>query len=156
LPPQAGQAIERIAFSPSGHFLASVHADGTVTLYEAVSGGQRTRLGKADLKKCRLYQAYNYYGKLRLWPTRRAIPVCLAFSPNGRYLALGKDTPTIHLWDVLAGREVSQLTGHQGGVVSLLFSPDGQQLFSGSSDTTALTWDLTRLGKSTPARAARL
>src|SRR5262249_39104923 len=58
---------------------------------------------------------------------------------------LAKDTPEIHLWDVLAGRELGQLEGHEGGVVTLLFSPDGKHLFSGGSDTTALTWDLTQL-----------
>ena len=80
-----------------------------------------------------------------MWPTWRAKPVCLAFSPDGRYLAMAQDTPEIHLWDVLAGLELGRLEGHEGSVVSLLFSPDGKRLFSGGSDTTALTWDLTRL-----------
>jgi WD40 repeat protein len=157
LPLEAGQAIERFAFSPSGQFLACVHADRTVTLYEALSGARRAQLGEPDPKKRRVYLAYNYYGKSRLsGATRRAPPVCVAVSADGRYLALAKDTPAIHLWDVLAGREVGQFQGHQGGVVSLLFSPDGKRLFSGSTDTTALTWDLTRLSKATPARATRL
>jgi WD40 repeat protein len=151
--PQAGQATERLAFSPGGQVLAAVDADGTVTLYEALTGGMRTRLGKADRKKRTLYQAYNYYGKLRLWPTRRAAPVCAAFSPDGRYLALAKDSPAIGLWDVLAGREVGRLEGHEGGVVSLLCSPDGKHLLSGGTDTTALTWDLARLTPPRPTRA---
>src|SRR5262249_28356077 len=154
--PQAGQAIERLAFSPSGHCLAAVDTDGIVTLYEAVSGGQRARLGKADPTRRRTDQAYTYYGKVRLSPARRAIPVCVALSPGGRHLAVARDTPDIHLWDVLAGREVGRLEGHQGGVVSLLFSPDGRHLLSGSSDTTVLSWDLSRLTRPRPAGAARL
>jgi WD40 repeat protein len=156
VPPQAGQAIERFAFSPGGLFLATVHSDRTVTLYEARSGAERARLGKPDLKKRRLYRAYNYYGKLRLSQTWRAVPVCLAFSPDGRYLAMARGTPAIHLWDVVAGREVGRLQGHEGGVLSLAFTPDGRHLLSGSSDTTALCWDLARLTRPRPARAARL
>jgi hypothetical protein len=165
LPLQAGQAVERFAFSPGGHCLATVQADRTVTVYETVSGGQRTRLGKADPNNRRVYLAADYYGRSRLvQATRRTMPVALAFSPDGRYLAVAKDTPAIHLWDVLAGREVGQLRGHEGGVASLLFAPDGRHLFSGSTDTTALAWDLTRLTRGTdlqsvlpqPAPASRL
>jgi hypothetical protein len=156
-PPQAGQVIERFAFSPGGHFLACVHADRTVTLYETVSGGLRGRLGKADRTRRRVYLAYDYYGRSRLSAgTRLVSPVALAFSPDGRLLATAKDTPAIHLWDLLEGREVGQLEGHEGGVASLLFSRDAEHLFSGGTDTTALTWDLTRLTRRGQSRAARL
>jgi hypothetical protein len=126
-------------------------------LYEANSGARRAQLGEADRKNQRVYLAYDYYGKARLTQaTRRAAPVCLAFSPDSRYLATAKDTPTIHLWDVVSGREAGQLKGHEGGVVSLLFSPDGDHLFSGGTDTTVLTWDLARFTNRPADRAARL
>jgi WD40 repeat protein len=152
--PRAGQAIERFAFSPSGLCLASVDADHTVTLYEAVSGAKRGRLGEPDGKNRTIdltgLSAFSYLG----W--RQDAPVCPAFSPDGRYLATAKDTPEIHLWDVLTGRNVTQLRGYEGGVVSLLFTPDGKHLISGGTDTTALSWDLTRLIRSQSAPAAKL
>jgi hypothetical protein len=126
-----------------------------VTLYEAASGARRALFGREDRKARRVYLAYDNYGKPRLsQATRRAAPVCLAFSPDGRYLATAQETPTIYLWDVLAGREASQFRGHEGGVSSLLFSPDGKHLFSGGTDTTAMTWDLTRLNHPRQGRGA--
>jgi RNA polymerase sigma factor (sigma-70 family) len=143
LPSESGPAIERFAFSANSLCLATLNADHTVTLYDAVTGAQRGRLGEADPKKRSVHLTDG--GTREFMQMRRDLPVCLAFSPDGRYLATAKDTPEIHLWDVLAGREVCLLEGHEGSVVSLLFSPDGKRLFSGGSDTTALTWDLTRL-----------
>jgi hypothetical protein len=98
----------------------------------------------------------SFNGGSGLLGTRPDESVSLAFSPDGRYLALAQRTPEVHLWDVLADREVSRLEGHEGRVVSLLFARDGKYLFSGSTDTTARAWDLTRLTQPQPARAARL
>jgi RNA polymerase sigma factor (sigma-70 family) len=151
LPLQSGSAIERFAFSANSLGLATLNADHTVTLYDAVSGAQRGRLGEADSKKRTVHLTG---GAADLMQMRRDEPVCLAFSRDGRYLATAKDTPEIHLWDIVEGREVGQLNGHESGVVSLLFSLDGKRLFSGSRDTTALAWDLTGLTR--PENARRL
>jgi WD40 repeat protein len=138
LPPRAGQVVERFGFSPAGTVLATIQSDGTVTLYEAAGGARRAHFGAADRTNQRAYSAYNYYGKSRLsLATRRAPPVCLAFSPDGRYLATAQETPAIHLWDVFTGREVGRLNGHEGGVVSLL-------------------WDTTRFTDRPTSHAARL
>ena len=143
LPTESGPAIERFAFSANSLCLATVHADRTVTLYDALTGAKRGLLGAADSKKRSVHLTVG--GTRDFMQMRRDLPACLAFSPDGHYLATAKDTPEIHLWDILADRELGLLEGHEGSVVSLLFSADGKWLFSGGSDTTALTWDLTRL-----------
>jgi hypothetical protein len=155
VPPQVGQAVERFAFSADGRCLACVNADRSVTLYEAASGTQRGRLGKPDPKHRRIYLTDGSNSPANTAQMRRDAPVCLAFSPDGRYLATAQHTPEIHVWDVLAGREVGRFESPAGGVVSLLFAPDGKHLFSGGTDTTVLTWDVTRLTHPKPAHAAQ-
>ena len=73
-----------------------------------------------------------------------SIPV-VAFDPNGKWLASGKQDRTIRLWDVNAANPAENsiiLTGHEKSVSHLAFSPDGHWLASGSVDATVRLWDL--------------
>jgi WD40 repeat protein len=50
----------------------------------------------------------------------------------------------MHLWDVVTGRLMVSLKGHEGKVMCLAFSPDGTRLATGSHDRTVRLWDVTR------------
>jgi len=68
--------------------------------------------------------------------------LCLAFSPDGNYLASGGKDNTVRLWDVATGKLIKVLKGHENNVNTLCFSPDGKVLLSGSDDETIKVWNV--------------
>jgi WD40 repeat protein len=68
--------------------------------------------------------------------------VCMAYAPDGRFLATGDVDGVVRLWDPETGKLLRALTGHQSAVRSLGFTPDGRELASGSSDGTIVLWDM--------------
>jgi WD40 repeat protein/transcriptional regulator with XRE-family HTH domain len=67
----------------------------------------------------------------------------LTFSPDGEKLAMGDVDGKICLWQVVDGKELLTILGHQTWVWSVCFSPDGQTLASGSEDSMIHLWDVT-------------
>ncbi|PAY17592.1 hypothetical protein CKO51_20405 [Rhodopirellula sp. SM50] len=61
---------------------------------------------------------------------------CLAFSPDGKWLASGSDDRTVRLWEVESGSERHVFHAHRSKVESIAFSPDGRTIVSG--DRTAI------------------
>jgi WD40 repeat protein/beta-lactamase regulating signal transducer with metallopeptidase domain len=74
----------------------------------------------------------------------RAVALALAYSPDGRTLAIAGDDGMVVLRDVASDRVVGQLGGHGDAVSSLAYSPDGRTLATGSFDRTVKLWDVAR------------
>ncbi|MBZ0238366.1 MAG: hypothetical protein K8M05_39000 [Deltaproteobacteria bacterium] len=67
----------------------------------------------------------------------------VAFSLDGRLLALGAFDRSIHVWNARTGRVAHALQGHSDAVEIVRFDPSGRYLVSASRDRTVRVWDLT-------------
>lgn len=75
--------------------------------------------------------------------------LCVAFSPNGTYLASGSADGAVHLWDLDTGQRVNfPESSHKGSTRGVVFSPDGNVLASGATDGSIILWDLREGGPS--------
>jgi predicted NACHT family NTPase len=65
----------------------------------------------------------------------------VAFSPDGKLLAMGDTNGEIHLWKLPETQLLISSKGHASLVFSVAFSSDSQMLASGSVDGTVKLWD---------------
>src|SRR5206468_566530 len=108
-----------------GRAVATTSFDGSLRLWEALTGKERAQLQPND---------------------PRGFAQAVAFSPDGRLLATASGNAGIRVLDVLdAGGQGRLVNGNQGYLASLAFSGDGRLLVSRSQDGTLLVWDAARL-----------
>jgi WD40 repeat protein len=65
----------------------------------------------------------------------------VAFSPDGKTLAVGRSAGVFELWEMPGMRLRATLRGHSDHVWSLAFSPNGKLLASGSRDRSVRLWN---------------
>ena len=117
-------SIRTIAFGPDRYTLASMSSNGTIRLWNDITGlnrhigwRQRTITGHIDHVES------------------------IAFSPDGNRLVSSGLNKAMQLWNVNTGTKQHAFVGHTAYVSGVVFSPDGKTIASGSYDGTLRLWD---------------
>lgn len=114
-------SIERIAFSPNGERIAGVGVELGVVVWDVESRGIVYEIPvQSDGQKA---------------------AHALAYSPDGKRLAIGDDLGPVRVLNAADGSEVAVLSGHRDRVEAVTFSADGKLIATASRDTTARVWD---------------
>ena len=66
----------------------------------------------------------------------------MAFSPDGKFLAVGCGGKAVELWDVKAGYQPGTINAHGHWAKSLAFSPAGNTLASADADCRLRLWEI--------------
>jgi WD40 repeat protein len=114
-----GAAVNSVAFSPDGQYVASGSSDRSLKVW---------RIADGTLVSNRFDHAERVNA--------------VAFSPNGQWLATASSDDTAKLYRTSKWALERTFTGHTDDVLSIAFSPDSNRLATASWDQTILLWNV--------------
>ena len=150
-----------VQFGPDGKQMAGISWDGSVELWENVSGvlsrkvktlpDQKAYVAQLDFVGDRLATA-NDDGVVRLWDVTRGVlaqslighegrVTAVGFGPERSRLLSGGEDRSLRLWDVETGEAIRDWMGHEDEVSAIAWHPTGKLMASGAQDGSVNVWD---------------
>ncbi len=113
-----GPPLSDVAVSPSGVNIAVAGNNGTLILYNTVTGVETAKLNGAT-----------------------GIINSVEFSPNGKELLTGEQDGTIRIWNVSQPAQLNSFQEPAGGdILNIAYSPNGKQIATASADGSVRIW----------------
>jgi WD40 repeat protein len=112
-------AVNTVAWSPNGEYLAEGNQSGVVTVRQISASGSSILMTYRD---------------------HTDIVNAVAWSPNGQWIASASNDDTVRVWSPFSGKTLMIYSEHTKTVNAVAWSPDGMEIISGSDDLTAKVW----------------
>ncbi len=150
-------------WSPDGKQLASASEDGTLKIWNAVTGNEVLTLRGHDAQVFsvawspdgRRIASGGRSGEIKIWDANSGEILLamyhelgwvgsVAWSPDGKRLATAVNTTErlpVRVWDTATGQQIRSFTQPAQRVFSVAWSPDGRRLACGNNGGTIDVWD---------------
>jgi WD40 repeat protein len=160
--PGVGMPSAAFAFSPDGKRLTTVQANlketiPVVRVWDLESARELRGIRNLAVRRGAIAPdgktfALAHHGEVEIWdlPTGKKTHliktehpgiVALAFSADGKVLAIANAGHSVTLWATATGKPLFPVSGHSREVRSIAFSPDGKLLASAGRDGLVRLWD---------------
>jgi WD40 repeat protein len=158
--------VDRVIFSPDGTRLATIDHSGEARLWDAASGQtlfsldafkggpiqitnpigiafnrDGSRLATAGSTFVKIWDTHTGQAVLTLPLEPGMLAYAVAFSPDGKHLAVSFRGGSVNVLDATTGKKLFNLPGHTGSVLHMAYSHDGTRIATASVDGTARLWD---------------
>ncbi len=171
-------AVQAVTWSYDSKQLATLDANGNISLWDIVPGKSRLRLTYTGYPaqsiawspdNTRIVSGGND-GTIQIWDVATGKVVAtyqgatsaikaVAWSPDGVYIVAGGNSNGIPMWHATTGEVVRTCRGPFSGISAVGWLNDGAQIVAGGDDKNAYLWDATSgnalksYGRSNPVHA---
>ena len=160
-------SVTAVKFNRHGSELISASIDGTLKLWDAITGKEIRTLARhtdritaielspdgstaisASWDKPPIVWETSSWKQLLMFSGHTGPVNQVAYAPNGETVASASTDTSVEIWDVSSGQRIRTLIDHTGEVNTVTFTPDGNYVISGAGsfgiqkDNTLKLWNI--------------